>query len=796
MKSHLTFRKFALSIILSTPADGLLAQPLTIFDTDILRARGIPASVAIYFQGGSRFSPGINHPTLVVNGNQRGTVSVRVNDQGTLCINDRFLKDAGILIPKEKKPITVQNNICPSLPLGIDAKLQPGRNRIELLVPPQLIDNNRESEKISYVSGGSAALLNYNLYITGNYGLHYRSHNVYAHTESGFNFDNWIVRSYDSYSSQGENAKFQHQSAWVQRTYPSFKSTMQVGQLTLNSPLFSAPAFNGIQVIPESVLLNTNNGVRVTGIAHSAARVEVHQGGILIHSTLVPSGIFVLNNLSLNNFSQNLEVTVIENSGERQKIIVPSASFGSNLIPLQQGWTFAIGQPRDTGSDDNNLKSQGFITATFPIKTMHANITTGLMLADRYTSAGINAKTSFWNGASSYVRLLAAKDSRTDTQGVITQAGHSMALWDTILANFSASFYTFGFRYLTDIPQLNISRHSLQRRLYNANLGWKNEMLGYFSLGLARSERFDNTAENYPTLSWKRNIGLASLSLSVLPRTGEYSDNMYYFHVTLPMGKGHTNFSASKEGNYTRATASINQQINDTFGYSVGTSTTNKQHYDFNSSFNLKARYASLYGNYSYNGHDNHSWSANINGSIMHDGHSMLFSPYSMRDTFGIVSVTGIDNMRIQTPIGMVRTNSTGRAIVPSLTPYSQSSIDLITNGLPRNMEIINSRAITKSGRGSVSYLNLKVEQHRKILLQVTDPNGNSFRQGVAVLDRKDRYLTIIGSDSDIYLDKTQINEGLLIEDENGRRCILDFTVNTKPPKNDEPYEIIPAVCR
>lgn len=147
-------------------------------------------------------------------------------------------------------------------------------------------------------------------------------------------------------------------------------------------------------------------------------------------------------------------------------------------------------------------------------------MTAGLMAAQRYTSVGLNAETSLWRGSSTCLRFLAARDARTGTQGTITQAGHSMALGNTLSVTLSTAFHTAGFRYLTDIPQSNASRHGAQKRMYGASLRWNNEMLGDLSLGMTRSERFDNTADNYPNISWSRNVGPASVSLSMSPPSG------------------------------------------------------------------------------------------------------------------------------------------------------------------------------------------------------------------------------------------------------------------------------------
>lgn len=799
MKIRLCPTGFALVLSFSLCLlDNSRAQSLTNFNTDIIRARGIPASVATYFQTSARFLPGVNHPTLVVNGNSRGTLSVNFSDQGTLCADERFLKAAGILTQQPDSRVSDQNNLCPSLPASIEAKLQPGRNRIELLVPPQLLDN-RESEPL-YVSGGRASLLNYSLFAVSNHTPRYTSQTFYGSTESGFNFDNWVIRSHDLYSGQGNQAQFKHQSAWIKRTFPDIKSTLQAGQLYLNSPLFSAPSFNGFQLMPETALIKTDNGIRVSGIAPSAARVEVRQGGTLIYSTLVPPGHFVLENLPLISLSQDLEVSVIENTGEQRRFIVPATSFATNFMPVQRRWTFAAGKHRDTGYGTTDLNSNGFITATatLPVRALQSNMTAGILAAQHYTSAGLNASTQLWKHSSSYLRLLVARDARTGTQGTVTQAGHNMLLSENLSGDVSAAFYSAGFRHLTDRPRSDASRRSLQKRLYSTKLEWNNEVLGAFSFGLTRTERFDGSAENYPVINWSRSFGNANVSLTMEPHSGQRDENRYYLNISLPLGRAYASFSATQEGRYTRASLNASQQVNEYVSYSLGTSTLDNRfrRYGFNGSLNLRPLYTSLYAGYSYNGHNSHSWSGSMNGGVVYDGQGLLFSPQSVSDTFGIVSLPELPGAKIQTPAGTVWINGSGRAAVPSITPYQRSHVELVTHGLPRNVEVRNALSVTEAGRGSVSRVSLKAERHRKILLQVTRPDGKIFPQGMAVLDARGNYLSITGSDSDIYLAAEHTGNGVVIEDDNGQRCTLDFILNSLPPKDDAPYETIPAICR
>ena len=57
------------------------------FDITTLKNRGLSPEVAEYFAHGSRFAPGIQKVSLILNGNEKGEVSLFFNDSGEPCFD-------------------------------------------------------------------------------------------------------------------------------------------------------------------------------------------------------------------------------------------------------------------------------------------------------------------------------------------------------------------------------------------------------------------------------------------------------------------------------------------------------------------------------------------------------------------------------------------------------------------------------------------------------------------------------------------------------------------------------------
>src|SRR3546814_16065536 len=97
----------------------------------------------------------------------------------------------------------------------------------------------------------------------------------------------WIFRSRQIFTNDGDRASFDPLYAYAQHTFVDQKVVLQAGQININSPLFTGAPITGVQIIPERALAGSaHSGALVEGIAPSQATVEVRQAGVLLFRTL------------------------------------------------------------------------------------------------------------------------------------------------------------------------------------------------------------------------------------------------------------------------------------------------------------------------------------------------------------------------------------------------------------------------------------------------------------------------------------------------------------------------------
>ncbi len=86
----------------------------------------------------------------------------------------------------------------------------------------------------------------------------------------GFNVGDWIARSRQLYISTDGRSGAEHLYAYAQRDIARLASTLQVGQISGNSPVFGGVQLTGFQLSPDGVDGGAGgNGVVVEGQARS-----------------------------------------------------------------------------------------------------------------------------------------------------------------------------------------------------------------------------------------------------------------------------------------------------------------------------------------------------------------------------------------------------------------------------------------------------------------------------------------------------------------------------------------------
>lgn len=111
-------------------------------------------------------------------------------------------------------------------------------------------------------------------------------------------------------------------------------------------------------------------------------------------------------------------------------------------------------------------------------------------------------------------------------------------------------------------------------------------------------------------------------------------------------------------------------------------------------------------------------------GVVLHGG-GVTLSPYAVRDTFAVVALGDMGGIKLSTPSGPVWTDWQGQAVVPQVSAYGRSPVEVQTRSLPRNADINNGLTMISAGRGAVQRVEFGVTLTRRVLLTARTAQGS-----------------------------------------------------------------------
>ncbi len=808
-----------------------------IFDEELLKQRGLNTSIADYFREAPRFKGG-EQVDVTVNGERKGQWIVRLDKAYELCFDKKLLDQAGLVVPepkatpKKQSPASACMDFLARFPSTV-VKLHPKRLEIELIVPSDALKAQDTRPDISaYSSGGTAGMLNYDFLTQRSEFASSQQDYQSGNFDAGFNAGDWIVRSRQSYVGQNGESTRRSLYTYAQRTFPRYRTLVQTGQIDLSSSLFAGAPITGVQFLPETALSSSRqSGARIEGIAHSQARVEVGQNGALLYATVVPSGPFVFDDVPLLSGRQDVTVTVIESNGARSQYVIPASSLNIGAQGAAPGYAFAMGKMRSFDTVEDELP--WVATGTYGWRAGRSTLTSGLVSAESYFSTGIGWDTpqSAWGSfsaqelashnrdeavmpASPAVPTSSIPFDEKSVNGLQSSLAWRGELPADILLSLSVSQRSHGYRDLSDIPA-SLTTSSLNTRYrtrYTSTLNWRDPRWGSFSGSYSTSTQFVGPSQRYLVGSWGTSIGAVSVSFNVEHNLDAQSaaadennlfyyqtssQNTYYLSLSMPMGERRS-ISASLNDSDSRRNTSVrlSEQVNEYVDYQVAGSYSGDKNADAQSDVSANVGLLPRYfrSNLSYSaGENNTNYAGQFQGGMAMHKHGVSLSPYPVQDTFGIVSVGKLSGVQVDTPAGPVWTDKWGQAVLPQLTPYTRSRVEISTKSLPRDADIRNGTRDLDVGRGSVSHVAFGVVQTRRFLLTVNDPAGVVLPKGAGVFDAKEQFVTAVLDNQQIFL-ADGYQDGLTVSLTADKQCKLRFNVPSKPTGNAY-YEKVEATC-
>lgn len=793
----LTALAFSIRAEINPTANEPMELARAIFDTDALKTNGLDTAIADYYSMAARFTPGYHNVTVNINGKKRTLMPVKFDEEGTPCIDKEFLENAGLI--KQ-----IKRGTCPKIHQywsGSTIESSPDIEEISVVVPPEALDPDF-GRQFAEVRGGRAAMLNYSMFGTHNQYDDENADRFQSTLEMGFNAGDWIVRS-AQFISDGSDQDFDIDSSYTyaQRTFTDYGVMVQGGQINVANSRFSIPSIYGVQMMPDTALLPQNGtGVEVSGIArYPQARVDIRQGGQLIYSTLVPAGPFNLDDVPLANLNTDLNVTVTETDGSENRFTVSASTFRSNHVGRAPGFTMAVGRVEDM--EDSRYENPWVVSANNGWSiNKRMNFLAGMVMADNhYYGFSGNIDTVPMQNLYASLGFLASIDNQTQTDGNKTTLDLGYSLPYGIGISLGGSYGTPDYR---EMQELYGDEDDISQTKYDSNVGinWSNAMLGRFSLSYYRNESWNSEYDSRRFItSWSQTFKYFNVSVnweSDVSRNDSSDNDQFYVNVSIPLGRtGVTTSSWYRESegrsSYgTRAMGSLNAENQ----YTVGVTQDHDENTtSWDSSLNSNLHYTNLALAAGGDNDSNTNYSAALSGGIVAHGDGVTFSPYRVADTYAIASLDKpVAGVEIDTSRGAVWTDKWGQAVIPALSPFRESTIEVNTQSLPGNLDVRNGSTAIKASHGAVAKWEFATLSQRRVLLAISRADGTPLPEGVSIVDGAGEYVTTAPEDGVIFLNDVSASQQLYAKLDKGR-CKLTYTLPEAEPNKF--YEEVTGKC-
>lgn len=752
------------------------------FDRQALINRGLDPTLADLFREAPRFAPGRHTVAVTINGKPRGRVDARFDETGTLLADVGLLEALRLFVPDSIVGLSDAEAgfaLQQAWPNAV-VRADPGRQELHLVIPADAVDT-REFLRGDFLEGGVAGMFNYDLG-ANTVRMHGVSRTTWSgSTEAGFNAGGWVVRSRQNISGDGVQQRLRVLDAYAQRSLPASRRLLQAGDVYVANPLFPGTSVTGVQLIPEPALAAIDAGPTsyVEGIASSEARVEIYQGGRLVHSTLVPAGPFSLGDFRPLDSLTDLEVVVHEQEGER-RFRVPAARL--TRAPLTQpGSTFAAGRLRSFQAGPGADSTFVSLSGAWRVAGSSAVVSAGAQSSEHLhaLAIGVDAAASGTYKARLGLRSTGSMDTRRHVRG----ASHDLRLSiqrERISIDVGAARRTQGYRTLYDAPREH-DRAGLGDRPkweLSGGAGMSSEALGAFGVTWSTRRNFNGGHNSGVAASWSRRIGRGTLALTLESRQSSTqwrrgNGRAIQASWSLPLDGGQLRGTVRQRDGARMVGVDMSRRMNPRFDWRASA----VQQADGGEGPRLSAGgqwqgHQARVGLSGTHERRNSMVNASVSGGLVMHRRGVTFSPFKVQDTFGIVQVGDQAGVRLSTGAGDAWTDRHGRVVVPRLLPYADTRIQVDGRTLPRGMDLDNGSRTVRAARGAVSFTRMETKSRRGVLVQILDSNGQPLAKGAAVL-RDGHYLTALVGLGQLFLDDYQPGGTLTIRGPDGSDCAI-----------------------
>ena len=607
---------------------------------------------------------------------------------------------------------------------------------------------------------------------------------LFAGLRAGFNYGDWRFRHFSTYN-RGIDGKSRWQgiSTHMQRDLASINGQLLIGDGNTPGNFFDSLPFRGVQLSSDDAMLpDSQQGYAPTirGVAQTNARVTVRQNGYVIYSTFVAPGAFVIDDLYPTSSSGDLEVTIAEADGRQTKY---TQAFSAVPTLLREGtWRYSatVGKYRNSlyGGGDvvsilrPSLSQPAFMQATLAHGLGNEfSVYGGVLMANMYQSllAGVGKNLRDFGAVS--VDLSSARTTdRTPINGVKTYDGQSVRfLYSKAFLTSGTNFRVAGYRYSTSGYRTFQEAVQMQDlRPFESFNSRRNEVrfevsqqigdLGSVSASARQQSYWGTTGKDRLVQvgysGTYKQFGY-SVFYNYATRLNGPASRQIMFSLTIPLGDtgASAQYAVSRD-----STGRVNQQASvygsafddNRLTYSVTASSANQ---GGGSSGGTSASYLSQLGRFDVGHSQGRGYGQTTfgmaGGVLVHGGGVTLSQP--LGETIALVQAPRAEGVGLESQPG-VRTDGAGNAVISNVSSYRINRLALKTQDLGDTVDVKNGALEVVPTRGAVVRVLFETSVGYRLILTLTDKNGQPLPFGSRIENEAGQEVGIVGPDGQAFV--------------------------------------------
>lgn len=604
----------------------------------------------------------------------------------------------------------------------------------------------------------------------------------------GANAGPWRLRAdyqaheyrYDGHSERD----FKWSQVYAYRALPKIAAKLTVGEQYLESDLFDGYRYMGANIRTDERMLPPSlqgYAPQVQGVATSNSTVTVSQDGRIIYKTTVPTGPFLIQDLS-SAVRGKLLVTIEGDDGRVETFEIGTASVPYLTRPGQLRYNVSVGRPSNM---DHHVEGPMIATGDFSWGVSNSWSLFGGGVASKDYQAvamGIGRDLKVLGAISADVTRSTAK--LPNGQSI---SGHSFRLnyakrFDELNGQITFAGYRFSQRQFMTVSQFldayNSERDAFRRdkELYTLTASktfWARDRRKAITayLSLTKQTYWNDDDRDRISLSASKLFdvgGVKNISLSVNAyQTKQYDDTFKGFMLNLSVPTDTTQrmnvgYSLQNNDGKLNHSATLSGGRNhESWQLAAGMNADKRP--NIRGYYNRDTSLATIGVNADWQDKGYQSVGMEIRGGITATLKGVALHPSGVNGGTRVMVDTGkVSGVPISN--SSVRTNLFGKAVIPNVVSYTDSVTQIDINHLDDDVDAPGAVVEGTLTEGAIGYRKMNVVKGQKMLATITVNNDQEQPPfGAVVTNKSGRTLAIVGEAGLAYLSGVEEGEQLSV---------------------------------